>query len=562
MVYPARVNIGVVVELSGGLSALVDDRDRRSHLTKLLMIRIGDLLTSLGLPGEPAVRVIEGGSGRPLRVRVQDTLLPYSPGLLRRCWLVSTIAQAEPASCPPAVDESPGEGFPSDWLEERLVSETRISGLAELSQFVALVVLGILRDRPSSLLSDRVVAAYRGRRRAGAPPSAAVREVLTTLLDLGVPVARRAVILEALGESAERPPADVAEQLFNVLRPSRVEIRAARSYLEALGCEADRPHPIRDGDGVANENMRLVEQALLADGLHVPDLYWTPVDGRSGIAAVNVNGVQGPPARALDPDEYLVDHGEEWMHDHDIPVARTLDHPLTGATCAVIRQRDAEQVMETGGNLMPPGAYLAVLVFRDLLASPDRLIGLDESLYDLSLLHRVQPVLVESAVRTIGVGDVTRVRRAHAAAGLPVKDLRLLLEHVLVHAATEPAHSEDTFVQATREGLATQLVSRFRVGSEPLVLVELDEELLTRLAVGPPLDEGEQEAVRDSLWTLLRNRRLRPSQLLLVVPTEALAATRSLVKAEIPEASVLARAEIPPGLEAETTISLSTAGAV
>lgn len=562
MVHPARVNIGVVVELSGGLSALVGDRGRRSHITKLLTIRIGDFLNSLGLPAEPAVRVIEGDSRRPLRVRVQDTLLPYSPGLLRRCWLVSTIEQGARASCPPAVDESPGEGFPSDWLEETPAFETRTRGLAELSQFVALVVLGILRDRPSSLLSDRVVAAYRGRRRAGAPPSAPLREVLTTLLDLGVPVGRRAVILEALEESAERPPADVAEQLFNVLRPSRVEIRAARSYLEALGCEADRPHPIRDGDGVANENMRLVEQALLADGLHVPDLYWTPVDGRSGIAAVNVNGVQGAPARALDPDEYIVDQDEDWMHDHDIPVTRTLEHPLTGTTYAVIRERDAEQVMEAGGNLMPPGAYLAVVVLRDLLARPDRLIGLDETLYDLSLLHRVQPVLVESAVRTIGVGDVTRVRRAHAAAGLPIKDLRLLLENVLVHAATEPAHSEDTFVQATRGGLATQLVSRFRVGNEPLALVELDEELLTRLTVGPPLDEGEQDAVRDTLWTVLRSRRLQPSHLLLVVPAEALAATRSLVKPEIPEAAVLAHAEIPHGSEAETTLSLSKTGVV
>jgi type III secretory pathway component EscV len=226
-------------------------------------------------------------------------------------------------------------------------------------------------------------------------------------------------------------------------------------------------------------------------------------------------------------------------------------------TFAVVHEREIASVSGAGGNYMSPAVYLAFLVFRDLLARGDRLIGMDETLYDLWILRDYQPVLVESALRTLGVGAITRVRRALAAAGLPVKDLRLLLERLLEHAVADPAFTEAGLVEAARGSLARELAARRALGDEPLVLFELDGDLIARLASGSDLDEDEQERVRDQLWSELRGRRVPAGRAILRVPPEVVWPAHALVSPEFPKTAVLASGEVADDAQAGATLSLT-----
>jgi hypothetical protein len=567
--------IAVELEL-GPLLAPLAKLDLARTLARRVESELAGLLEQLGLPGAPhaAVTVVPTTT-RPLRIRVNGALQPYSPHLAGRAWVA--VAPEQLGSAPGARITS-GRGFPSGWLAELLEDRGSTPDTWRLvAAWAQALAIQVVLKRPSCLAGSPQLEAYAGKNDV---PNAEAGPLVRGLLDLGVSVHNGGVIAHRIeeGHTLGRSRDDTLEAAFADLRGHRIDLLVAPATLAGmLRSVTELSGPLSVYDTRIPENLAVLFSDLEATfmsafGLALPDLVWVP----SGLLAegtlvIAMDAWRSLPIPLVRPGERLVNVDPCALGDIS---SRSTLHPLTGTACAIVEDAARDDLESDGQTTWGPVDFVILNLVSELTRRTGRLLGLEEVEQGLAQLvddtrageDRLNPVVWE-ALERYTLGELTRMFRAMLAERLSVANLRTLLEHIVQFDVVLLPNSDLRLVDDRlpvnrqpsagdpawplvyaylRRQLKPYLTREYTWWENTVLAYELSPHVENRVRDAESLGEEDAEAFRDALWTALGP--LAPTPFGQIVLTSSLArpAVRDLLAAEFPELPVVAHYELKP----------------
>lgn len=516
LVIPVQVELGLEV----GQSETVGE-----ELEREVAAGLAEMIDRLELAGEPAVEVRQRVSSRPVHIRVHRSPVPYRAALLQQVWRMAA---------PPALRDLPehaqsADGGPPDaWLAEYLGDLGKHDLGAAVGYLVRLVVEAI-RERAGCLIGPAQAADHLGE---GGEHDAALL-VLRALLDEGMSLGGHAHVITGLlaaGREVGRPMDETVEVVRNQFPAPRVEVHLdPGAFALLLPQQRERASLVHD----ATESLRAVvasieEKATVDYGVRLP--------------------------RA------------NWMYDHQLPA---------GCLALKVNEHLRPPVPVVGDldDVWRLGPAVEASLYAELAQVVDRFITVDSVEDDLARLEEAFPDLVRAVTRRFRVTTVTRLLRELLREDVSVRDLRNLLERLLLFDTVPvdpseyevfdwrlPMPADDGPARAgwpdhlrwVRERSRDLLSAKYADDGALAVVILAPE--LERMAVTAAREreaagsETVVEALRDAVWSTvgaIPAGRKPP----LLTHGAVRGAVREILAPELPDLPVLARSELWPHLD-------------
>jgi hypothetical protein len=541
--------------------------DAGAELKMRIEQEIAALLSELGLAGTPGVEITSGPKTRPLRVVVHGFTVPYPMRLL----LLS--AQPDLASDPGLRSRSSNLiRSPAAWtalikarLEAASPAEWAVS-------FVTWLTVNVIRLTPSCLVGDAQVAAYLGNRSEAADSErrAFVRQVLAGLLDLGVGLRSRDVVLSIMdvGVAAGASPTQITEQAFRRLRGYEVSLAAHPEYLsELLGSpvkETMAPGELPP-DQALWQQFAYVGEAVREDlGLSPPRFRLVPDPSVApGWLTVQLHDQRGWPVRGLRSNDLLVPESARRVSQHGLET-RAMQNPYTGEEGAEVPATAGRVLDAAGLPYWTAAAFTAIVTHLALRRRVETLIGPAEVEILLAELALDHPDLVALTTRLFTITELTKVLRALVREGVPIRDLRTILEQLVLQEVGTVIDPDDDrrgddglastqqLTRRIRRGLNSAISAQFAGRHRRLLALRADQEFQRRavalLRSAEPSQEA-QEQLLDELWEAVQQASRAGAHPVVITSDGARWAVRCLIDSEFPELPVLAESEIRNDIE-------------
>jgi hypothetical protein len=495
---PAPLPIGV--DLGPGLSAAAVDGGVRAV--------VAAVLGRLGIPLRAELTYGESDSGLPVSLTVDGAAVPIARATFAAAWL---------AVAPESLRDRAGDAGVQ--LADLTDVPTEVA-----AAFVARAVEGALNATPASLAGPALTAAY-----AGGPAPPGLDEVVRSLLEQGVAIADRAVIVGRVeaGHQLDLGTLETAEVLVARLRPATVGIHVAAAEAPVYGLDpaARRSAPVEAIPG--SDEAVVLETfagALHAQaGIAIPMLEWRLDDELPpGTVAIAVNSLVGLP----------------------VPLA------AAGPPC------------ET--DLQTRSVALGV-AYVEIVRLAHRILDLEEVEAKLGLLSVDLPSLAQAAGARITPAEVTVLLRSLMRERVPVANLAEVLERALDFDSipADPAAARifddrlpiaegrtpqlEDLVEYVRRRLRTVLTARHAGTAGRLPALVIDPALEQRVRTLDPA-APEAAAVRAAVWAAAGDH---PGAHVLITRRGGRAALSRVLGCEQGEFAVLDEAEIADGTQIE-----------
>jgi type III secretory pathway component EscV len=562
----------------------INDRTRHNEslnqaIQHAITQTISELLATLGIPGIPLVTFTAVPSGRStrnllLQMFVHGAPCRYPDELLR--FVYSYVHQTYP-------DPEVAPAKLIAWVTEVVDSETESSSQAveTVIEFLALLCQEILKRKPSVLLGSAQEEAYIAALPVSAesplwPPDARqLRPILSQVLDLKLSIADRERVAEVLGQSNEKQPEDVVEDLISALSPDVVEILLPQSYLKQLtdtdpGNEAGLIPFMRD-------------RLFVELGINYPAFRFVVTEQlKPRTFAFRINHLMTLPLQALEMDQCLINEVASRVSLMNI-TATAATNPATGMAASITALDHQEYLESVGLTTWNPWGFL-ILAFAQVL----RAHGIcfmhrraTEALLDRFSWHF--PATVKAVRSQVSLTQLTRLLRSLVAEEISIRNLRLILERLLEHEliaknspffgadsnpdtlpreAKQGRPESDRQLAFVRAGLKRQIGFKYARGTQTLVVYLLDRDIEQTLLRQQSLpgeggDERDQARIIEAIHGEITY--LPPTAQVPVILTtdESRPLLRKLVEMELPRMSIIAYGEIPPDLNIQPVARIS-----
>jgi hypothetical protein len=580
---PSAAMLPIRLDLAPALFVAVQP-DLGQALAQQVAEEISDLLQILGLQGKPEMVIRPSTMTRPLRVTVHGVTQRYPMRLLASA---PSLEPPEQAAISFIRTPAAWTSLIEAWLGRlRTAADTADPRPPEWAKdFAGWLAVTTIRLAPSCLVGDDQAAMYLGEAGSADPHRLGyTKEVLRGLLDLGVNVTARNTVLGALevGIAAGCAPNEVVEQAFRILRGYEVRLVAHPRYLADLTASAAELSAVTDTpDNALELQLDYVAKAVRADlGFPAPRFRLvTESSIREGWMVVELHDQRGWPGRGLKPGNLLVQESARRVAQRGLP-GHPMQQPYTGEEVAEV-PGSARPALEAAGLQYWDSATFAAILFHLVLRRRvSDLVGPAEVEYLLEELSHEKPDLVGLATRLYTVTELTGVLRALVCEGLPIQDLRGILEQLVRHdigllTESDTGCSEvynptrvEQMTSTVRQGL-NMIVSEQYVGRlDRLLALRSDREferqaclLHSRLCASrdTPQPEATPEEglavdqavdhLLDEIWDAAIQVSDARAQPVLVTSDGARWAVRHLVESEMPEMPVLATSELCPEVD-------------
>jgi type III secretion protein V len=302
--------------------------------------------------------------------------------------------------------------------------------------------------------------------------------------------------------------------------------------------------------GLAERLVAVAHRAADDLGLPVPPVELV-VDARLPLRGWEVRLRGLPIASGLYPDGRLLANAGPAALPPGVD-AEPAEHPATLALASWVPTSTAEKLTAAGIELLDAVDCVAAALESALRAAAPELLGLDETQRLLDGLQQRYPALVRDVIpRRIDVAGLAEVLRRLVAEGLPVRDLRDVLEAL---ARQKDGEKDPVIVtERVRAALARQITHRHardrRV--EALVLDIEAEEAVRGALRGPGAELALEPDFTEALLTAVRHELETHPDAVLLTSGELRRHLRRLVATEHPRLPVLAYHELLPEIEVE-----------
>jgi type III secretion protein V len=527
----------------------------------------------IDLLGIPAVAQVEVGGKSPtgyLQLSVGDELLSYPRELLDR----SVGRRGDPGEYAPDLPH----------LVTEIVKRHPQSLLdpASVQMYLAAAEAVTASEEPADLLPARRAAA-----------------ILGALLGRSLTLTDLKTIGRALRDGSELALADeeITELLTARLRPHDLDVQLHPEYARML-LEEDLPPgtplPVRELTGPAAEPFELLEQGLLYElGIRLPAVrIVSREDVPPGAFTFRINHLTGALWRGLTPSQRFANAASEqlrrWQIAHEPCV-----NPANGVVCGIVDVKDAPALEAQGIYLWDPLGYLLLVLAGEARRRAGHFIDLELVEYELSQLEPLLPHLVEAALGRVSVFRLTAVLRLLLEGGVPIRDLRRILESALAfdyvvvadsysrivlgerlvldeRLVREPVESSAALARHLRKALRRAISQRYTGGTGELPVYQLDrhaaEEPIFRHARflagdpdGRPLSEWEFERLRHAIREELASPIALNTRPVILANTAVAEFLRGYLAAEFPYLAVLAYEDLAPEVKVQSPARISPA---
>lgn len=487
--------ISVALEIGTPLAPLASAK-AMATLEGHLASELRSLFTTLGLNGKPQVSVTQVVSQRTIRLRINGTIHPYEPDLMRHVW--TATAPVDQRQLPYAGESERQNGFPDRWLAayvERVATDNK--ALGSVVEFLTRLVVEAIAERPSSLVSEEEAEMYFEDLQR--PPSSTallipakdLTLILRTIFDLGIRPNKSGLLnILLLAQEHALNVDDMIESAFTQLRSGKIEIHAHPDYLKnllnpkTLSNESDtgdssvsavrqlvsnlwgrlvQEHSTPEGSIYSEQTTsdvqalfrEMEEQLFLESGLRLPDLVWVGSPNvPDGFVSLKINGWMSVPVLALQPGEVFVDLLPEQLAGVGEPTQVAVN-PRTGKRGSVFKDNKKQPLNQSWGPFTSAPEFFLSILFRQLRKDANKLFGIEDTEYHLAQLEQYFPRLIQVTTSRFPMGEITRVIRSLLSEGLPVRNTWLILEKLLQF-DTVPVDSADQLILDDRLPVKTE----------------------------------------------------------------------------------------------------------
>jgi FHIPEP family len=520
--------LSLVIEPGSALSALAESEVFARDLENEAAVEFNIALEKLGLGPGSEVCVRFRNSDQWLRLSLEERQLVFPKALPVQLWRALTM------------DDNVGIDGIIQALNEKLASHDTEQRRVVI-RFLAGLAVEAAKLRPEHLLrrSDveritRVLTERGLRSTMGEGPD--LQLPLHELLGLGIACSpANEVLLEALSQLAPwaGPVDEFVEWLITTLRPQRIEVRVQRDYLEELlNRDIEIPLMLESAtDSAPEATKQLAERLFNEMGLRLPPVVLAPADELPPrCCRVSIADLPGPLVALPPPDRALVN------------------------------------------ALGLPFEYLVLVLEAQIRAAAPRLVDLEAVEYELAEHYQVFPALVDAALGSLRLPQLTSVIRGLLREGLSVRNLRVILERMMAFTAVSAPtadrlclddrllldervfpHAVDTpeaRLQFVRIGLRHAISARCgqdHTISAFLLTRELENNIVEHLASlsrdSTPLPNGTQ---LDTLRDTISHEMTVEEHSVLLTSSSLRLWFYNLLRDGLPRVSVLAREEVAP----------------
>jgi hypothetical protein len=528
-------------------------------------------LQSVAPAVEAAVAAIGSALGVPMRPQAHITLGPLRrtppPYALARLSVDGVVCRHRDDLAQRTYELLAGQLRSAAMSDEALLAWLA-SDRGRALAFVATLCAEMVKARPSVLLTQPIAAALAERLASVRPDQAragALRAAMAPALDLWIGLRdgeAGAAALRALasGPEADDPAGAGAEALIAALRPNVIEVRMPRQTLREQTLSAT------DDDQALFGIMR--EGLFHELGLHYPAFRFVADESLApGTFALGINHLTTLPQRILAPGEYMADVQPEQLAALGIH-GRAARHPVQLRTVAIIDAAAYPTALAAGAQVYTPVGYLIMCLSHTLRQHSERLVDTRLAAALLRQLEVSLPVPVRALHETLPLHRFTAVLRLLLAEGIPIRNLRAVVEGVLhfdtipvphnliafderLHLSTPPGDPPHPalIVAYVRSTLRRFISYRHTIGMSSLRVYLLSLDLEAEIIAGDPGPNAARllDLLREALAALPPDTP--PPAILTTI--EARAGVRHLLAPECADVPVLAYQELIAELTVE-----------
>jgi hypothetical protein len=542
---------------------------------------LAGLLSTLGIPGTPAVRI--GGpqtnpmrAGDVVRVYVNSQPCRYPDELLQRVHSYVNEVHLDPAARP---------GFILAWLSELAEGKAEADDVARgrFVDFLNLVCLEAIKRQPAILLHRIQAEAYvaslpvpkdesHPRPERWPPESAWLLPILGEVLDLRISIADKHAVAEVLASGQHRSRKAVVEDLIAVLRRDIVDIEVSPEYLRQV-----TTFDPENGPGM----FTFLRDSMFSEvGLAYPPFRFVPNERlKPNSFAFKINHLTTLPWIGLQPDQCLVNATKSSLDSIDIQ-AIGAGYPASKFEGSIIHSSHRSLAEAAGLTTWTQPQYL-ILCFADILRENGPcFVHRGFVQYQLEQLSYGFPALVETFRPEFSVQQTTRLLRALVSEGIPIRDMRLILERLLDHrywandaerylvlddrvsssGHLQKGHADD-LLSFLRAGLKRQICNKYARGTSTIVVYLVDpklENLFDGADRNVVPDEDRQERLIAALASEIDHLPPTAQTPSILTTVGVRAALRDAIKSTFPRVGVLAYQELVPDVNVQPVARVSS----
>ena len=520
-------------------------------LSAALKLRLADVLETLGIPGEPVVKldlleeeILPGD--RFMRVRANGRPCRYPDELLRGVHSYVTGQLPHPGVTTASI---------LAWLLDLLASGSHDQAV----EFLSIACIEIVKRQPAVLLTmERANACVDSLREfeTGADTTASVMPdpsvllpILNRPLSLKISIADRQKVAQTLrsGFQAGRNSDYIAEDLIAALVPMRLSIQFPPDHLRQITTTWQEKGPeaftfLRDG-------------LLVESGLTYPQFNFASRDDlKPGSFTFQINHLDTLPFISLRPDQCLVNDTVERLSGLGIEGQSTIN-PANGQPGSIIDIGSQMTAENAGLTCWDQMGYM-ILCFAEVLRRNGAcFVHRHMTRERLDQLDQAFPSLVTYTRAHSSDEYITLLLRRLASEEIPIRNLRLILETLLDSA--QAANGGDS-LSAVRIGMRQQIGAKYSRGVSTIVVYLLDPKI-ERLICGRAGENGEYSESRlaedDAIIGAIRTEieilyKMAPTATTpsLLTTTEVRGELRNIIALEFPKLAVISYAELPAGM--------------
>jgi type III secretory pathway component EscV len=506
----------LTVTLDPPLFAAVDGS--AACVQRLIEADIAELLRDLGVPARPVVQLEASDSqlaGQLVSLSVGERPCPFPRTTIAEAlaYVDSTPQVVMDAS---AVLDSPQGSNATD--------------AARIAKVLAFVCRAALSDQPEILVT------------------ASDDPVINAAMSLGMPISRG----DTLAQDNAHESGASSELRIAALTGKTIDVHIDPSYLRFLTAE----HPDA-------ELFPFLRDSLLVElGLPLPPFHLRPDSSlRPGGFAFRVNAVRSAPQIGLSAGMILVNETVEHLALLNIDAEPTLI-PATYRAGALVVHEHKASLEAAGFTTWDPFGFFMLSFATAVRRRAHALMTRDVAAIMLSELGRAFPVLEHAAAIHALVDVLTSVLRDLLLDGVPVRNLRRILELLLRYESLgneAPRTDRITFV---RWGLADVIASKAARGTATVIAYLLDPEIedtVARLDVTASTDYASPLLCRLSAALRAELSQLAPGAQspALLTRDELRSSIRALLRHEFPEITVLGYGDLPPDYNVQPLARIS-----
>jgi type III secretory pathway component EscV len=441
--------------------------------------------------------------------------------------------------------DGPGSTQVWSWADQLAADETgTVAAVADLARHAVAADAG-------SLLGPRQISAWLER----AVPQAAdgVGEFLAGMLDLRLRIDEQAGNIRAamLNEPGEEQPADTAEvfeRVVQAIRPAEIEVRVEPEYLEEITSTWS--------DTATEAFPELRDTLYIERGLRLPGLRLVPAPEQAPRCfAIRVNHITDLPFTGVPAQMRLVNVAAGPLASL-APDARPAISPGQDQTWAYVPTSWAEELGERGYTVRDALGHLILALSQTVRRLARALIDVGVVMAEFERFSRIQPELARFAGDAVSPVRLTRLVRCLVDEGVPVRDLRGLLQPLVDRQVTAGLpDSDDALLAFARQAIGPLLSGRAKHGGTILAYL-MDPEFAVGLLTADDTGRDNARAARRTLATALDTQLARLSATAdpkagtltpaLLTTARTRPAVRRAIRAGWPQLPVLAFEELDP----------------